>query len=512
MKINLANDLDIEEFSGYGITDYASGNTNALAIKKNGRVYITQRSSIDISDSTSGLGLSDRGRGVYYWEENAKLYIINDDSLYANTQNSVAVDTITTGTEAVTVLETIGSPPYMIILDAENDEGWYMGTGETLTQITTNFPTTLTHGGTVLDSYLFVMDEDGTIYNSDVNAITFSATSYKTAERVNDKGVYLGQHHDNVVALLTRSIEFFYNNTNTLGSPLNRRQDITYNVGCPSGLAVWENGDVIYFIGTESSGQMAVYQLKGFALNKISNDSLNAYITQGITQESLKFRLSGMQMMGHDIVVMTVYTLTGATPGEIVPRISIALDAQTGLWGFINTVVNGHTMFPLMAWTKRTGGHNASVAARTGEGIFYNGDVINVNDKLIPIDTLLGSEGIFDAGIFEVGIFTGSSDASGENINLTLRTGLVDGEYNGYKFQNSLNVEMENTQTSQILTVKKSNEETSNFDTGKTIDTSNTRKELRQGGRFIRRNYQLEYSGDEQIFAKALDIDLDVGL
>lgn len=511
MKINLATDLDIESFSGYGITDYASGNTNALAIKKNGRIYVTQRSSIDVSESTAALGLSDRGRGIFYWEENSKLYIVNSASVYANTQDSVAVGTISAGTEAVTILETIGTP-YMIILDAENDEGWYMSTGETVTQFSTNFPTTLAHGGTVMDGYLFVMDEDGKIYNSDVNAITFSATSYKTAERVNDKGVYLGQHHDNIAAFLTRSIEFFYNASNTVGSPLNRRQDISYNIGCPSGLSVWENGDVTYFIGSEPSGQMAVYELRGFTPRQISNESLNAYITQGITQDSLKFRLTGIQMMGHDIIIMTVYTLTGASPGEIVPRVSIAMDTTTGLWGFINTVVNSHTMFPLMAWTKRTGGHNATVAARTGEGIFYNGDIININDKLIPIDTLLGSSGIYVDGVYEVGIYIGTSSASGENIPLVLRTGLVDGEYNGYKYQNSLNVEMENTQSSQTLTVKKSDEETSNFDTGRTVDTSTTRKEIRQGGRFIRRNYQLEYSGDEQIFAKAIDVDLEAGL
>ena len=72
----------------------------------------------------------------------------------------------------------------MVILDAENDEGWVMSTGESLTAIASNFPSTLAHGGAILDTYLFVMDEDGTIYNSAVNAAetelefsTFAATA-----------------------------------------------------------------------------------------------------------------------------------------------------------------------------------------------------------------------------------------------------------------------------------------------------------------------------------------------
>ena len=511
MRIDLARDLDLEGFSGSGITDYHAGNTNVILYKKNGKVYATQRSSIDISEDVSSLGLNDRGRGIYYWEENSKLYIVNDASIYANTQDSVAVDTITSGTQAVTILETIGTP-YLIVLDAENNEGWYMSTGEVATQFTTNFPTTLTHGGTVLDGYLFVMDEDGVIYNSDVNAIAFSATSFKTAERENDKGVYLGQHHDNVFALLTKSIEFFYNANNTSGSPLNRRQDISYNVGCASGLAVWENGDTTYFIGSQDTGQMQVYKLQGFQLTPVSNESLNAYITQGITQEGLLFRMTGLSMMGHDTIILTVYTLTGTSPGEIVPKVSIAMDTVTGFWGFIKTVVNGHTTFPLMAWTKRTGGQNATVSARTGEGIFYNGDIVNINDKMIPIDTLLGSAGIYEDGIYEPDIYVGSTTDSGENIDVIMRTGLVDGQTSTYKFQNAENVAMESTASSQTLTIKHSDEVTNSFNTGKTIDASKTRKEIRQGGRFIRRNYQLEYSGDEQAFFEALDLDLSKGI
>ena len=89
---------------------------------------------------------------------------------------------------------------------------------------------------------------------------------------------------------------------------------------------------------------------------------------------------------------------------------------------------------------------------------------------------------------------------------------MLDGETSAYKFQNRETVEMENTVNSQTLTIKHSDESSNDFDAGNTVDTSNTRKEVHAGGRFMKRNYQLEYSGDEQIYIEALDIDLSIGL
>jgi len=114
--------------------------------------------------------------------------------------------------------------------------------------------------------------------------------------------------------------------------------------------------------------------------------------------------------------------------------------------------------------------------------------------------------------VYEVDVYTGTSVSAGENIPITMRTGLLDFGFSGYKTQSSINVDMESTSATQTLIIKKSNEVTNSFDSGKAIDTSKARKEKRMGGRFIRRNFQSEYSGDEQIFVTALDVELEKGL
>lgn len=70
---------------------------------------------------------------------------------------------------------------------------------------------------------------------------------------------------------------------------------------------------------------------------------------------------------------------------------------------------------------------------------------------------------------------------------------------------------MDTTENSQTFTVKHADEGTTTFTTTGTIDTSYLQKELHQGGRFVQRNFQLEYSGDEQFFLEGYGIDAELG-
>ena len=511
MKISTAQSLNIEKFSGTQVTDYSSGNTNTILFEKEGVAYTTQRSAINITEDVSSLGLTNAARGLYYWENNSLLYIVNDDTLYKGNQSTevAAGPHFTSGSEAVTMLETIGATPYLVILDAENDEGWYMNAAETVTQFSTNFPTTLAHGGIELGGHIIVMDEDGVIYNSDSLAITFSASSFITAERENDKGVFLGKHHDYAAAFCTRTIEFFRNAGNTTGSILSPRLDIFYNVGAVSGLSFWVNGDDTYFIGSSAPGQMAVYKLSNFQLETISNEGMSAYVTKNIVQSGIYFRLSGLRMMGHDILVMTPYILDS---GEIVPKESFGHDTVTKRWFFLRIAVSGYSYFPLIGFTKRTGGQNETVSARAGEGILHTGDIFSIDDSMEPVDSKLGGTAVYESGIYESGVYVGNTSGETENIPVTMRTGLVDAGTTGYKTLNAVNLDMESTDSSQTMSVKLSKNKTDDFGSPKSIDTSKPRKEKRMNGRFTRGNFELGYSGDEQIFIKAIDIDIEGGL
>ena len=141
----------------------------------------------------------------------------------------------------------------------------------------------------------------------------------------------------------------------------------------------------------------------------------------------------------------------------------------------------------------------------------HNGDVFSVNDKLMPVDTLLGQDGVYADDIYDDDVYTQTSSDVGTNIPVIMRSGMQDGMINGMKFESYAFVMMENTDSSQTMTLKRSNEVLDNFDAGVSIDTALPRKEAHRGGSFIRRNYQLEYSGDEQIFCEGMGIDVESG-
>ena len=519
-KIPTAVDLVIKEFTGSGITEYSSGIKNGVAQKlANGQIQVTQRPSFDIfEDSSAVSGLSRRGRGIYFWEQNSTLYFVENDTVYRDSYSNT-VGTISAGSESIYFHEGMdaGGNQILILIDAENNNAKKITLGHTLTSFApTNFPSTLVHGGAVLNQTLYVMDEDGVIYNSATgNFDSFPAAGFIEAERDNDKGVYLGRHHESIIALGTRTIEFFYDAGNKTGSPLNRRSDIFHNMGCADGVSVWENGDTIYFIGSNPDGALGVYRIDRYIPTKVSTDSIDSYINFNATQETAYyFAGTGVTLQGHSTYILTVYTLPS---GDVVPPITaqatITYDSLSKLWGIWDSHITSHAHFPLISWTKRTGGFNSSTSARAGEGILANGDLITINDNLIPKDTLLGLGSYFADGYIEDGYFTFSTPDVADNIELNIRTGQWDGNTNVLKFQKYVKPTLERTATSQALTLswnKTDEQEGNNMTSGRSLDTSK-REYARQGGKFTKRNFNLNYKGDEQLYINDLEIDVVVG-
>ena len=395
----------------------------------------------------------------------------------------------------------------LILIDTENSEAFTIVTAGTVTKITdTDFPPNqtpavpLAYGGAVLDQYLFVMGTNGIIYNSNVGDPTaWTALDYIEAERSPDGGQYLARHGDNLVAFGVHTIEFFYNNSNTTGSPLNRRQDIAYNIGCSDGESVWEDGDRIFFIGVDSSGALDVNVLENFQIRQISPSSLSSFLTQAIVKDNYSVMGSGFSAQGHSYYILTLYT----TPSDISPDLSLAYDTSTGIWGIWDTAVNGLSKFPLVHWSVRTG-----TSPRYGEGILSNGDLITINDNMNPQDTLLASTYVTTGYVLTGYVQTAGS--SGTAITMKIRTGHYDGGVEVAKSLSDIRPVCNQTTSTQNLTIRWADENNSSFTTGEVIDMSKFNK-VRRCGRFRRRNHEIEYSGTEALRLEALECNIKIG-
>jgi len=499
MRIPLAVPYKINRFSGATIYELESGITNGMVNKVFDRTYVTQRPSIDVTADASATVSDQDGRGIYYWNLKTAKYFINYDTLYKNGYSTVISSGLTAGTDRCQILE-LGSA--LIILDPENNEGWSLNSSDTLSAISdADFPPNATHsatlcyGGAVLDGYVFVGDTDGNLYNSDNGSTTaWTSTSYQEAEREPDGGVYVGKHHDHIVFYGVRTTEFFYDASNASGSPLNRRQDIAYTIGCADGRSVWEAGDVHFLVGTDSPGARRVYKLQDFQLVEISPPDMSSLITQSIVKDSVLIQGSGFSANGKLFYIMTLYQLAS----HVVPYITLVYDDDNGIWYEWDTGINSMTKFPLMDWSIRSSG------SRYGEGIFTNGDVFTLNDNFSPTDSSLTikilADGIVEPGI--VATIPGSSDT----IAMSIRSGTTDFGSWDRKFPGPLSVIGDRTSISQTLSVSWSNEDSNSFNTAKSMDLSNF-KRLNRTGYFHRRNHNLSITSTDQVRLEAIEYE-----
>ncbi len=501
IRIPVIPDYRINAFSGGTISELESGITNGMIEVREGIPYLTQRPSIDIFEDASDGGAGTRGRAIHYWNDATSLYILNAGTLYKGSYATSLSTSPTTGTQRCKFLE-FGA--VLLLLDAENDQLFTITTGGTVTEVVdVDFPPKdtpavgIAHGGAILNNVLYVLDEDGDIHGADTgDAAAWTATNFINASRSDDGGAYLGKHHDNLVAFGPSSVEFFYDAGNATGSPLNRRQDVSYNIGCASGTSVWEVGDRMFFVSVTAPGMLSVHTLENFQLTKISNATIDSYLTQSIVKDGFEVVGSGFAAHGHWFYLLTLHK----TPTDIDPEITLVYDAVAQKWFEWETTINDQDKFALIDWTVR-----ASNTDRVGEGIFSNGDMFTLNDDMIPLDSLLADIYWVD-GYSEIG-YVAETSGSGTNIEMKSRTGMVDGGTHLYKFPYSLRFVGDTTPNSQTLTIKWANENSSNFNTGRSQNTSVNATETRLG-RFQRRNHEIVYAGSDVIRIESLEMRL----
>ena len=505
MRLNPAVNMHINAFSGATITELDSGMTNAVMELRNDIPYITQRPSIDVFEDASTHVSDNRGRAIYYWALATSLYIFNNDTIYKGSQSTSLSTAPTAGTKKAKFLE-LGTN--LILINPESDEAFTITTGGTVTEITdTDFPPKqtpaipLAWGGAILDKYLFVLGTNGTIYSSTLSTpATWGALDFKEAEREPDGGVAIGKHYDNIVVYGTATIEFFYDAANSSGSPINRRQDVSYNVGMNNGESLWEEGDRSFFIGRNFSGALGVYTLENFQIRKLSTTTIDSFLTQAIAKDNYLAVGSGMSAQGHIYYTLTLYHVST----DIVPDITLVYDDTAGLWCEWETTVNSLTKFPVVDWTKRLG-----ASTRYGEGILANGDLVTINDNLTPADTLL-SAGWVETAWVETGWVSRTPGSAGTAVAVKSRLGQSDLGSTLHKYPLSYKVVADLTPNSQTLTLKWANENNTSFNTGKTFDTSKYQKATRNG-RFRRRNHEIQYSGSDVLRLEAIEADIPTG-
>jgi hypothetical protein len=518
-RIPLPVDMNIERFAGGTVSRYGSYVQNGVVDQQGKdpdiRTIVTQRPGIDLGINPDDEPVTDnRGRGIYYWDDDSARWLVNNDTVYVGSYATSVTPSatgpgggisFTAGTERVYFAE-VGSN--LIITNPEDNEAKYYTTSNTEADLAavTNFPSDIVHGAVELNDYLFVMNEAGSIFNSangDVST-AWGASDFTAASREGDKGVFLGSHHDHLVAFKSGTIEFFYDAGNPSGSPLTRRPDIFYNIGCVNGNSVAQVGDLIYFVGTDARGGVGVYLLHNFKIKKISIHGLDSYLTSVLTVSTNGILGAGISAQGKSYYVITPHDASSDTDSYH----TFCYDVSAQMWYVWTTAISSidsNNNIPIVGSAPYRG-----TTPRTGEFISANGCVCSFTDILFPVDTegvtLYVEEGYWGTE------YTDDTPGTSSNVTMEVQTGMADHGVNSYKYALSVEYVGDVTQDADTATLSWSDDTHENY--GNVTRSLNVaaKAKLKRLGRFLRRSWRLTYSGDEQIRAEALEVDVRRGI
>lgn len=542
IRLPVLTDMHINLFSVGEVSNMGSYILNGIVGKYgNGEYYIQQRPSFQLWNLPSDYSVTDtRGRGTYYHATADNIYFINDTKMYYDSYGTtVDLATVTSNSADTSdaTLFTAGSKRIypcrlgndLFWVDPQGNEGKYIrsdtsytimydmgdGAGEHTSDDFTAFPPnngkSLAHGACVLDETMYVLATDGTVWGSALgNGKDWSnALNVITAEKEPDAGVYIAKHHNNVVVFGRRTIEFFYDAGNPTGSPLGKRDDVSYNIGCADPQSVWQHGDDIYFLGIDHAGSINAYVLRQWQLEKIGAPSVDSLFVTSKSQDSLTMLGGGMATGGGTYYIVSLYYLDDDSNPAVV--VSYVYNVASGIWTEWQFSEATMSDFPLVMYT-------LTDDARIGEGIMLNGEMIYVADNFTPSDAVvpLPDSPYVTAGyVASDYVLDGTGTSAYDAIQMIIRLDNWDGGNRNWKYLHQLRIACDQTANSQNMTVRWNDEESYGsgpaFTGTRTIDLQKAVHKLSRLGKFKSRSFEIEYNGTEQIRIKGIDLTLTQG-
>ena len=390
-------------------------------------------------------------RGLFYWETAESLITVYKSTVYEGIYGNTLI-TLDTGNKEPVYWAEYSSTQLVMTDPAANKVYVIEWNGSTLSarEITTQLQQDLQDegiaGGVVaLDNYIFLMSKAGKIYNCAVGDLeTWNALDFQTTERAVDPGIYLAKQQEHVVAISSSSIEIYYDAANPEGSPLKRRDDVSFLTGAIAYNKVHTNGEKLFFIGSSRLGSYAIFFLENLRLTQISYHGLDAWVNDTLLTYKKDFVLSSGTLGEHYLLYVTSVSDGG---DHYIPVQTAVYDVPVALWGRFRTQVTEQPgyeeSFPVIAITERLGVESVGQTVMLVDGTLaiysleYRGvDTFSGLGPYVTIDGTVAGEALYwDPGYTT----TIGSDASW-NINPRVVTEEWDGGTYTNKFMSRMAV------------------------------------------------------------------------
>jgi hypothetical protein len=341
----------------------------------------------------------------------------------------------------------------------------WAGLEATASCLLNGFPSTKIVPGTAyFDTYVFVMTEDGKIWNSEPNDPTkWDALNYITAEAEPDKGVALAKHFNYLIAFGQWSTEFFYDAGNSVGSPLLPNSTFRIEFGCANGNSVVEMQQTVVWIAVGRNTGRTVLMLEGTRPVPISDVSIERILNQS---DLTNVRAYSLKISGHYFYVLNLLD----------DNLTLVCDIKSKQWSVWTSFVNGQET--ILDGVFYTSYNNEAYALDNDQGVLYNISEHNYTDLVGPIQ-------------------------------FRIRTPLIDAQSTMRKFIGRL--EVVGDKIGATLRIRHTDDDYQNWSQYRNVDLNATRSVLYQNGNFRRRAYEFFCTDNQPLRLQALEMDLDAG-
>ncbi|HXP51408.1 MAG TPA: hypothetical protein VN922_15735 [Bacteroidia bacterium] len=322
---------------------------------------------------------SSAARGLFYWAGHVITCVNN--LLYFDSTVVLVTPSTSSGPVGFAEFRT-DSADILFFCDGVN--GWTLTTGGVPTAISdANFPNPHVPNPIFLDGYIFLASTGSqTIHNSNLNdPTTWPSDGFIDAEMFPDNIVALTKAQNYLVAVGTASCEFFYDNANATGSPLQRNAPAVSQFGCPAPMTVNQTEKQVILVGSTQAGGRTVWTIDGFQPTEIANEPVREALDLEITTIS-QAQASVIQCAGHKWYVLNLYKANR----------TFVYDFEEQMWHEW-TSGTGQQCFQWVYLTDSTLGYPIGLNLTTGEvaGFFPgqwtdNGNTINCDVITAKID------------------------------------------------------------------------------------------------------------------------------
>jgi hypothetical protein len=330
-----------------------------------------------------------------------------------------------------------------------------------------SFPANPVPGLVYLNGYVFAMDSQGQIWQSDnENPTAWGALNFTSAKSEADEGKALARHLNYIVAFKEWTADFFFDAGNATGSVLSINQSAHMEIGCADGNTIQNPEQTLIWMGNVVEGGRGIYMLNGLSPNRVSTKAVETFLNAS--------NLTGTYSWLYKVAGHTLYGLVLTDQ-----NVTLVYDITENEWHVWTTskdyIGGGEAYFECSFVTQFPFNSGSFYVLDAVNGLVFTLSPTNYVDPFGPIRMRIVTDRMdFNTFAFKVG---SALTIFGDQINDVMQVRHTEDDYNTWSQYRNLNLNLQKPCLYQL-------------------------------GRFRRRAYEFLYTGNNPLRLEKVDFNL----